>query len=368
MRLDVAISGAGPVGATLAIALAAAGRKVALIEPASAGGRAFRPIALSHASRLLLERLGAWQGLQATPIDSIHVSQAGRLGRTVLAAAEAGLPALGHVVDYGLLAQSLARHAAGVRVDARIVAVTPDADALQVELSSGERLQAACLAHAEGAAEGMREKRYAQDALVADVEVSPASRDRAWERFTAEGPLALLPHQGRYAVVWGMHTQRAEALAAAGDEAFLAALQLAFGRRAGRFARVHERARVPLSLRRRLRRVDGRQVYVGNAAQALHPVAGQGLNLGLRDAWELARTVSAHADAGDPRVLARYAALRKLDVGATTAVTDLLATLFTGDNELSGALRGAAMLALDACAPARRFFARRMVFGPSAMP
>jgi len=128
------------------------------------------------------------------------------------------------------------------------------------------------------------------------------------------------------------------------------------------------RARVPLALRRRAERVAGRQVYVGNAAQALHPVAGQGLNLGLRDAWDLARSVGEHADAGDPDVLDRYSRRRRLDTGITVGLTDLLATVFTGTNPLAGAARGAAMLALDACAPARRFFARRMVFGPSAVP
>lgn len=368
MRVDVAIAGAGPVGSALAVALLREGRAVALIEPRAAAARAFRPIALSHGSALLLQRLDAWQGLRATPIDSIHVSQAGRFGRTEFSAGDAGLPALGHVVDYGVLAQMLSQRAQSARVDASIQACAETGDALDLTLSSGERVRAACLVHAEGSADGMREKRYAQDALVADVEAMPASRARAWERFTAEGPLALLPFEGRYAVVWGARPARIDALAAADDAAFLAALQQAFGARAGQFTAVRGRSRVALSLRTRAKCVEGRQAYVGNAAQTLHPVAGQGLNLGLRDAWAFARAVCGHGDAGDPRVLAGYAAARRWDARATVGVTDALATLFTGTHPLSGAARGAALLTLDACAPARRFFSRRMVFGLSAMP
>ena len=169
-------------------------------------------------------------------------------------------------------------------------------------------------------------------------------------------------------MVWGTSPSRADALEAADEAQFLGELQSAFGDRAGRFVRVHGRWSVPLSLRRRSRRVEKRQVYVGNAAQMLHPVAGQGLNLGLRDAWELCRAVSGTVDAGDAAALARFGVRRRVDTEATIRVTDLLATLFTGGNPLAGAARGAAMVALDACAPARRFFARRMVFGPSAIP
>lgn len=368
MRVDLAVAGAGPVGCVLALALAREGRKVLLIEPPPRASAAFRPIALSQASVVLLDRLGAWGGFPATAIESIHVSQAGRFGRTVFTADDAGLPALGQVADYAALSAALAESALALRVHATIDSCTETADDVQITLSSGEHVQASCLAHAEGASAGMREKRYAQDALVAEVEVMPASRGRAWERFTPQGPLALLPHAGRYAVVWGARPERIDALADAADADFLRALQEAFGRRAGGFTRVLARSRMPLALRRRADRVEGRQVYVGNAAQALHPVAGQGLNLGLRDAWELARTIAMHTDAGDPRTLSRYAALRKADASITAGMTDLLATLFTGTNPLAGAARGAAMLALDACGPARRFFARRMVFGPSALP
>lgn len=374
MRVDVAICGAGPVGCALALALTGAGRTVLLVESRAqvSSGGPLRPIALSYASRLILQRAGAWGAFPTTPIREIDVSQSTGPGRTRFTAADAGLPELGHVASYGALAGSLAALAAekagNVRFGCEVASVAPSAGAIRVTLSNGEDWEAGCLVHAEGASGGMNEKPYDQSALVAEVDVLPGARDCAWERFTAGGPLALLPHRGRYAVVWGASPSRVAALEAADEPGFLRELQLAFGERAGRFSRVHGRWSVPLALRRRRSRVDGRQVYVGNAAQTLHPVAGQGLNLGLRDAWDLVRTVRAETDAGDPAVLARFRNRRRLDAEATVRATDLLATLFTGTNPLAGAARGIAMVALDACAPARRFFARRMVFGSSAIP
>lgn len=355
MPAEIAILGAGPVGCVLALALKRAGRSARLCAKttiAQTGAHpAFRPIALSHASRLLLERLGAWHGLAATPIETIHVSQAGALGRTLITAADAGVPALGYVVDYGALAAALyARaQAAGVHF-----AQQPGDAALTV--------------HAEGVAEGAREKRYAQVAITARVESQPLAGTTAYERFTPEGPLALLPLGGSYGVVWGMHPDRAEHMQDAPDAVFLGALGAAFGRRAGELVAVTSRSRVPLALRVRPSTIGERSVYVGNAAQTLHPVAGQGLNLGLRDAWELARVLQDAEDPGAARLLATYAARRRLDAGATVRVTDLLARAFTGPSTVAAAARGLAMIALDACTPARRFLARRMIYGPSAIP
>ncbi len=222
--------------------------------------------------------------------------------------------------------------------------------------------------HAEGAAPEARERRYAQDVLVARVEAHPPSSDTAYERFTAEGPLALLPLGGAWAAVWSLRPERAAALAAADAPAFLVALQRAFGGRAGSFTAVHERVTGPLVLRVRASRVEGTHVYVGNAAQTLHPVAGQGLNLGLRDAWDLAQTLREAPDAGDARALARFAAQRRPDAAATIGVTELLARGFLGEGALARAARGIALTGFDMLPPARRFFARRMVFGPSALP
>jgi 2-octaprenyl-6-methoxyphenol hydroxylase len=320
---------------------------VRLVDPRPAALPAFRPIALSHASRLILERVGAWGAFPATPITCIHVSQAGAFGRTRMDAADAGVPALGYVTQYADLVAALR-----ARVD------------IEHDVGGAPMLTV----HAEGTATQARERRYGHDAVVARVAAEHASQAVAYERFTAEGPLALLPLAGEWALVWSARPERAAALADAAPRDFLAQLQQALGDRAGRFTAVHGRSRAPLGLRVRASRVEGREVFIGNAAQTLHPVAGQGLNLGLRDAWDLAQDLHATDDPGGERALARFAAQRRLDAAATISVTELLARGFLGANPLARAARGAALTGLDILPAARRFFARRMIFGPSALP
>ena len=345
---DIEILGAGPVGCALALALADSPHRVRVVDPHAGGPlRAFRPIALSHASRLILERVGAWGAFPVTPIATIHVSQAGAFGRTRMDAREADVPALGYVAQYAELLAALR---------ARI--------AIEREPDPAPRLTV----HAEGRAEDSRERRYAQDAVVARIAAERASQATAYERFTAEGPLALLPLAGEWALIWSARPGHAAALAAAPEAEFLAQLQRAFGERAGRFVAVRSRACLPLARRVRASRVAPRAVFVGNAAQTLHPVAGQGLNLGLRDAWDLGQALRAAEDPGAPRALARFAAQRRLDAAATAGVTELLARGFLGAHPLARAARGAALALLDTVPPARRFFARRMIFGPSALP
>lgn len=345
--IDVLIRGAGPVGCALALALRQSHLKVGIVGAAQPKP-AFRPIALSYASRLILERLGAWPRLEATPIEAIHVSQQQSFGRMRMDAADAGVPALGYVTEYAGLLDALRK----------------DIESLKVE--EGE--PARCVVHAEGAALEADEKRYSQDALVALVRTRPPSSTIAFERFTAEGPLALLPHAGGYAVVWSCSPQRAAWLLASSDQAFLRALADAAGSRPGRPVEVERRSVQPLMLRVRPTRIEARAVYIGNAAQTLHPVAGQGLNLGLRDAWELAAAFRDAEDPGDARLLARYAASRRLDAQATIRITDTLAGAFLGSSRVLRAARGAALTALDLLPAPRRFFARRMMFGPSALP
>lgn len=352
MPAEISIQGAGPVGCVLALLLRKAGKSVRLVARKTPPGNApFRPIALSHASRLILERSGVWRALEPTPIGTIHISQQGGFGRTCLNAADAGVPALGYVVDYEALLNCLLSELeiSGIRI------ATEPEDALLV-------------VHAEGTSNEAKEKNYAQDALVALVTTSPVAAHTAWERFTPEGPLALLPLGGRFCAVWGMRPERAQSLCAATEAAFLEALAGAFGRRAGEFVAVGERSRVPLALRVRPSRVGERQAYVGNAAQMLHPVAGQGLNLGLRDAWDLAQVLREAQDPGDALVLQRFAAMRRLDATASVRITDFLAGAFLGANPLAGLMRGFGLTALDICLPARRFFARRMIYGTSALP
>jgi 2-octaprenyl-6-methoxyphenol hydroxylase len=345
--IDVLIRGAGPVGCALALALADSHLKVKILEK-KANPAGFRPITLSYASRLILERIGAWSELAATPIDTILVSQSGGFGRTQMDAADAGVPHLGYVLDYSALAAALRAKAARFFTD--------------------EEAAAECTVHAEGVARDAEETRYSQDALVGLVTAEPAAQAAAFERFTPEGPLALLPLEGRYAVVWSARPQRAAELAAMREAQFLAALAAAAGRRAGRLVAVEARSVHSLALRVRAARVSERAVYIGNAAQTLHPVAGQGLNLGLRDAWELAQAWRDAQDPGEAALLARYAARRRLDAAATIRVTDWMAKGFTGTNRLSRAARGVALTALDVLPGPRRFFARRMIYGPSALP
>jgi 2-octaprenyl-6-methoxyphenol hydroxylase len=355
--LDVLIVGGGPVGSTLALALRASPHRVGLLEraapPERARALARRPIALSYASRLILERVGAWQALTPTPIETIRVSQAGGFGRIRLDAADAGVPALGYVVEYGDLSAALVERLASSGIETVIAEHRPPAR---------------CVVHAEGVAEEASAKRYDQDAIVGLVRTQPAAATTAFERFTREGPLALLPLADRYAFVWGARPERARALAGVPEEDFLREMARAVGGRIGRLVAVESRAIQPLALRVRASRVGEREVFVGNAAQTLHPVAGQGLNLGLRDAWDLAAIWGGVDDPGAAQVLRRFAASRRLDAGATIRVTDLLAGAFLGDSRLASAARGLAMTALDVLPPARRFFARRMIYGPSAIP
>lgn len=351
MRPEVAIHGAGPVGCALALLLRHQDQPAVLIQKSAGAAGGFRPIALSHASRLILERVGAWEGFAATSIMEIHVSQQGGFGRTLLSAADAGVPALGYVTDYRDLLQALQR-----RVQTEGIGV------------AAEAVDCALSVHAEGASSDAPLKAYGQEAVVALVSTRPAAAATAWERFTPDGPLALLPFGGKLAVIWGMRPQRALELCAAPEGEFLAALARAMGRRAGEFTAAGERQRLPLALRVRRSRVAERAAFVGNAAQSLHPVAGQGLNLGLRDAWDLAQALHGAADPGEPRVLQRFAGLRRIDAASTVRITDFLAGAFLGTDPLAGLMRGIGLTGLDICLPARRFFARRMIFGASALP
>lgn len=348
MPADVSVRGAGPVGCVLALLLRQDGRPVSLVEKRREAAAALRPIALSHASRLILERVGAWGSLSVTPITTIHISQQGAFGRTRLSAADAGVPALGYVADYGaLLAALLARvHEQGIRLQ-------PEAD------------ETSLVVHAEGSASDAQEKSYGQDAIVALVATRPGAAGTAWERFTPEGPLALLPLGARYCVVWSMRPERAAQLCEAPEAGFLEALAQAFGRRAGTFMSVEQRSRVPLALRLRASRVGDRAAFIGNAAQTLHPVAGQGLNLGLRDAWELAAELQRcrPEDVGTAGMLKRYAARRRLDRGGGIWFTHNLVRLFSSDLAPVRLARGLGLAALAAVPPAQDFLVRRMIFG-----
>ncbi|WP_175919076.1 UbiH/UbiF/VisC/COQ6 family ubiquinone biosynthesis hydroxylase [Burkholderia pyrrocinia] len=380
---DLAIVGAGPVGLALAGWLARRSAtqhaSIALIdarEPAASMNDP-RAIAVSHGSRVLLDTL-AWPA-DATPIEHIHVSQRGHFGRTLIDRDEHDLAALGYVVRYGSLVQALADAVRGTRVDwltsttARAPRQDTDGVTLTLDGPQGERtLRARIVINAEGglfheqhADAGKHRRDYGQTALVGTVTVSAPRPNVAWERFTHEGPLALLPlggpRQADYALVWCCTPDEAARRAALPDDAFLRELGSAFGERMGQFVAIAGRASFPLGLNAAQTLVSGRVAIVGNAAQTLHPVAGQGLNLGLRDAHTLVDTLSAQGF--DATALATFNARRALDRRFTIGATDTLARLFTIDAGPLPLLRGAALTALEFVPPLKKAIARQMMFG-----
>jgi 2-octaprenyl-6-methoxyphenol hydroxylase len=383
-RADVVIAGGGPVGAAMAAALDGAGLDVRLVDPAPRADARLRPVALAHGSRLILETLGAWGSFEATPIEHIHVSQARGFGRTMMHAAELGVPALGHVCNLPALAAALARRVAAiatpVRIEGRVTAWEPHGERVLavVEGPEGEReISAHLVALADGgrtAGADLAWRDYGQTAIAAVVQAAHAAPHTAWERFTDEGPLALLPFESagtpHLALVWTVRTERAAALAEAPEPAFLEELGRRFGGRVGRFVAVRERETYPLALRyRRSALVAPRVVAIGNAAQTLHPVAGQGLNLGLRDAFELAAAIRAAPDApGSDAVLAAFDRARRADRMASVSITDGLVRVFGTTLPGAGLARGLGLAALDAVPAARRVFARRMMLGLRGLP
>ena len=376
--LDVAIVGGGPVGAALAALAAPSGLSIEIFEARSAPSGDRRILALSHASRERLEEAGAWPEAAATAIASIHISQRGGPGRTLLDAAEQGLPALGYTVPYAALeaqfAQRLPQRAVPMRYGAACTAIRLEPQAANVILDSGEEVRARLLVIADGGASAARipgiafvEKDYGQQAVVGALRTDRPHGARAYERFTPQGPMALLPVADRYALVWTAAPDRARELLGLDEARFLAELQESFGDRAGRFVAIESRNAFPLKLRTVNSPVALRTVIVGNAAQALHPVAGQGLNLGLRDAAAVADLLRASPDAAGSRsMLEAYREARRRDASRGIAFTDLLVSVFSDARRIPTWGRGLALAAFDLFPPARRLLAERMIHGAPA--
>lgn len=329
----------------------------------------YRPIALSYASAQLLEGLGVLDMSDATPITRIHVSQRASFGRTVMDAADHAIPALGYVVEAGDLGRSTPSAYGELVASGQVGTWLPQADGIAVEwtgvdgVSRQTRTRLLVLADG-GESSSLWERDYGQRAVVCTVRSSIPHCGVAYERFTPGGALAFLPCKDRYAVVWSMPAAQAEELAGGGDDLFLKQLQENFGERRGQLSSPGMRLAYPLALRRNVA-VHPRIITIGNAAQTLHPVAGQGLNLGLRDAVVLADELSAcsRTTIGTDSFVKRFYRRRRIDRAATIAMTDLLARGFAVDHGRAALLRGVAMTALDAFSPARNFFARRMMLG-----
>jgi 2-octaprenyl-6-methoxyphenol hydroxylase len=374
---DVAVIGAGPVGATLAALAGVPGLDVAVYEARPGPSGEERILALSESSRGILEEARAWPE-PAAAIASIHISQKGGPGRTLLEAREQSLPALGYTVSYAALENALAARLREASIPVAYGAVCREihveSDHATVLMASGEEVRARLLVLADGGANATKipgiafsEKDYDQHAVIGLVATDRPHGGRAYERFTPQGPVALLPVADRYAFVWSAAPQEAQRLLALDDAQFLAGLQEHFGDRAGRFTRVERRAAFPLKLRTVNVPVALRTAIVGNAAQALHPIAGQGLNLGLRDAQSLAAVIAStpRERVGDAAMLDAYRASRRRDAGRGVAFTDFLVSAFADGRRLPTWGRGLALGALDLFPPARRALASRMIYGAS---
>jgi 2-octaprenyl-6-methoxyphenol hydroxylase len=384
---DVAIVGGGMVGASLALAIAPLGLRVVVIEavlPEEDAQPSFdeRTIALSNGTRRIFQGLGVWDEILrgATPIKRIHVSDRGRFGTARLSAEEQGVPSLGFVVETRAVGAALWRRLRASPVTqliapARVVGSETLADrvVLQLETAAGpRRLGARLVVAADGAQSIVRRESgvdaerwdYGQTAIITNVVTERFHDYTAYERFTPTGPLALLPiADGRCVVVWTLEPEVAKQTLALDDAEFLARLQDRFGWRLGRLTRVGKRLSYPLALTRAEALEAPRVAIIGNAAQGLHPIAGQGFNLGLRDAATLAEVLSDHVgaggqDAGVPEVLASYADWRRTDRRALIAFTDGLVRLFGNPFAPVRAARSLGMMLFDVSPSAKTALAR----------
>ncbi len=380
----LAIIGGGLVGASLAVALQQGARergwRIHLIEPFEPGHEYqpsydARSTALSYGTRLIYQRLGLWEWIaeRAEPILRIHVSERGRFGAARLDAGSEGVEALGYVVENAWIGHCLWQaldDAVVVRhCPAEVDRLVPAADGYRLTFTDGQQLDCALAVLADGGRSGLREqlgiqilrRPYGQTALIANVTPGKPHGGRAFERFTADGPMALLPLQDdRCALVWSRAPADAARLAQLHEAQFLAELQDAFGYRLGTLQQVGARHLYPLALVEAEEQVRSGLVVLGNAAHSLHPIAGQGYNLSLRDVDALsAALLRSTAGLGDLATLQDYARRQRLDQRLTVGFSDQLTRLFGDSGPLTAAGRNLGLIGLDLAPPAKRWFARQ---------
>lgn len=376
---DIAFIGGGPVGLSAALAARRLGLDPLVFEAKTESAkRDPRVFALSYGARLILERLGVWSALlESSPIRVVHVSQRGRFGHTMLRASELEIDALGYVVSYAHLIDALRARVveAGVRIvsGAHVNALDARADGatLHYDLDSmSESVDAQIVAQADGGSSMFAkyrstERDYGQVAVIAEVACDHALPEHAYERFTGRGPIAMLPSAGAHALIWTVPTDEADSLLALDDHRFEQAFRDAYGERIGTTHVRGPRASFRLKLHYAHRPTSDRHVLIGNAAQTLHPVAGQGFNIGLRDAFELAEALANASVQGADLIdgLRRYRSGRRFDRAGGTLFTDLLVRLFSNDDPVLGLGRSLGLFALDVSGGAKRFLMRRMIFG-----
>ena len=379
-NVDIVIQGGGPVGlACTAWCLQKFPEaKITLldrnpIDDADLAAADTRGIALSHGSKLLLDTINAWPTEYAN-IHQVHVSQVGRFGRALMTREELKQEALGHIIRYRDIHLTLRRSLRAIQTQ------SPNFIWRHIDTNTdAHHIQAKCIVHAEGGLFKTQDwvetgRDYEQSALVGLVEVENAEPHQAWERFTSEGPLAVLPsHYGPNILnlVWCGSPASSKARLALSDIDFLQSLQTEFGSRIGQFLKIQDRRLYELGLNYRKEITQGNEVWIGNAAQTLHPVAGQGLNLGLRDAYLLSEKLSTLFSKSEDQkstaaievTLQDYALSRKADRTATIGLTDFMARIFTSNLLPVVIGRGLALSALQWLPPVKTALARQMMFG-----
>ncbi|RVU85469.1 2-octaprenyl-6-methoxyphenyl hydroxylase [Leucothrix sargassi] len=383
---DVLITGGGMVGASLAVALSRLPIKVGLVEAypfEESAQQAYddRAIALSYGSSQILKGMGVWSSVAslATPIDRIHISDRGHFGATRLSAEQQKVPALGYLIqsrDYGrVLQQALADSDVDLIQPASLSALAHKESALEVSIQAGgvvAQKRTQLLVACDGANSAVRKMAgieatthdYEQVAIIANISTSKPHNNQAFERFTEQGPIALLPmSKKRSSLVWTLDTENYQAVLDLSDADFLKALGEAFGYRLGHFTKVGSRSAFPLKLTTANELIAPRVAVVGNAAHALHPVAGQGLNLALRDVADLAEQIALavenQQDLGSMAVLHDYEQRRQADTQNTVRYTDSLVKLFSNDNFLMGHARAGGLMAVDRLPFLRKLLAKQ---------
>lgn len=382
------IVGGGPVGSVLALSLQQRNIHFTMLEAREKGTshNDKRALALSYGTRLVLERLSVWDAVeaQATAINTIHISQRGGLGRTKLTASEHNLPAIGYVVSYGALSKALdaVLDSSNVLYGAEATDIQTNTDKSSVtfkQAETGHTLSADLLVVADGgrslnAIDGIEKetKEYGHDALVTKVQAELPHNNIAYERFTPGGPMALLPNGERdFSLVWTGEKNKIEPLLTLDDATFLKQLHAAFGDRVGQFLSVEKRMSFPLKLSTikpstAPHLASLHLAIIGNAAQTMHPVAGQGFNVGIRDAWTLADLIIKTPKKnflGSEDMLKQFSQCRKRDTRGGLLFTDLLVNVFSNDLIGVGSLRSAGLGLLDLFKPAKNLLVDRMSYG-----
>jgi len=380
---DVVIVGGGLVGASLACALEDSGLSITIIEAYPLRSEAQpsyddRTVALSYGSRIIFEAMGLWSALEERieAIKTIHISDRGHFGVTRLHHDEEGVEALGYVAENRVLGDVLYQRLADNKniklcCPAELTSLQQKADSVIVqydEQGKSHSLQAKLLVAADGVTSQVREllqigiskQDYQQSAVITNVTPGQSHNNVAYERFTDAGPLAFLPMtKNRCSVVWTVASEQAEELISLNDDEFLKRLQQRFGFRLGRLKKAGQRQLYPLALVESTQVVRGRVVVVGNAAHALHPVAGQGFNLALRDVALLAELMVSSDDTGDETLLQCYEEQREKDAHRVFRFTDMLVKVFSNDLLPLAHIRSAGLLAADLIPSVKHQLARQ---------